>query len=176
VVRITVRPARPEDFEVLREIEQRAGERFRDVGLDAVADDEPPTLDTLAGYAADGRAWVATDDDGTPIGYTVVDAVDGCAHIEQMSVRPDHQGTGVGRTLLGRVRAWAAETNRDAVTLTTFSDVPWNRPLYEHWGFQVLADAEIGPGLSAVREAEAAHDLDPAMRVCMRLDLTDLTD
>jgi GNAT superfamily N-acetyltransferase len=152
-----------------------AGQRFREVGLGSVADDEPPSLATLAGYADDGRAWVAVDDAGTPIGYVLVDVVDGCAHVEQVSVRPDHQGGGVGRRLLDQVRAWAIETGRPALTLTTFSDVPWNRPLYEHLGFRVLSEPEIGPGLQGVRETEAAHGLDPSTRVCMRLDLTEIS-
>lgn len=166
-----VRPARPEDGEALRRIERLAGERFREVGLSAVADDEPPSLAVLAGYAADHRGWVATDAAGAPIGYVLVDVVDGCAHVEQISVRPDHQGAGVGRALLERVRAWAAETGRPALTLTTFADVPWNRPLYEHLGFRVLGDTEIGPELRALLGVEAAHGLDPTTRVCMRRDL-----
>ena len=103
------------------------------------------------------------------VGYVLVDVVDDCAHIEQVSVRPDHQGEGVGRALLDRVRQWAMSTDRSGVTLTTFGDVPWNRPLYEHLGFRVLSDVEIGPELRAVRETEARHGLDPATRVCMRL-------
>jgi hypothetical protein len=77
----------------------------------------------------------------------------------------------VGRALLGRVAAWAADAGRPAVRLTTFAEVPWNRPLYEHLGFRVLAEDEIGPELRALRATEAAHGLDPATRVCMRLDL-----
>ena len=53
---------------------------------------------------------------------------------------------------------------------TTFNDVPWNRPLYEHLGFRVLADQEIAPGLRAVMATEAAHGLDAASRVAMRKD------
>jgi GNAT superfamily N-acetyltransferase len=170
-VTVRVRAARAGDGPALREIERLAGERFREVGLDSVADDEPPSLETLAAYADSGRAWVAVDGAGTPVGYVLVDDVDGCAHVEQVSVRPEHQGSGVGRRLLDRVRAWAVETGRRAITLTTFTDVPWNRPLYEHLGFRVLTEAELGPELRAVRATEAAHGLDPATRVCMRLDL-----
>ena len=105
------------------------------------------------------------------VGHVLVDVVDDCAHIEQVSVRPDCQGFGVGRALLDRVRLWATSTDRRAITLTTFGDVPWNRPLYEHLGFRVLSEIEIGPELQAVREAETRHGLDPATRVCMRLDV-----
>lgn len=169
---LTVRPASPEDAPALREIERLAGERFRDVGLPEVADDEPPSVEQLARYARAGRSLVAVDDTDAPIGYVLVDVVDGNAHAEQVSVRPDHQGAGVGRTLIERVRAWAAEAGMPAVTLTTFADVPWNAPLYRHLGFRILAEDEIGPELRAVRDAETAHGLDPARRVCMRLTVT----
>lgn len=168
---VAIQTAHPDQAAVLQEIERLAGEQFRDIGMDEVADDEPASLDTLRGYAADGRSWVAVDDTGEVAGYTLVDVVDGCAHVDQISVLPDRQGRGIGRALVETVRAWAAQTGRRAVMLTTFDHVPWNRPLYEHLGFRVLNEAEIGPELRAVREAEAVHGLDPATRVCMRLEL-----
>jgi GNAT superfamily N-acetyltransferase len=168
---VTIRPASTDELPALRAIERLAGERFRDVGLPGVAEHEPPPLGVLARYAGDGRCWVAVDDAGGAIGYVLVDAVDGNAHVEQVSVHPDHQGAGVGRALMGRVATWAGEAGMPAVTLTTFSDVPWNAPLYRHLGFRVLRDEEIGPGLRAVRDEETAHGLDPARRVCMRMDL-----
>jgi predicted N-acetyltransferase YhbS len=168
---IEVRAGRREDGPALREIERRAGERFRSVGLDAVADDEPTSVEELAEYAALGCSWVAVGSSGEPVGYVLVTDVDGAAHIEQVSVLPDHQGAGVGRALVDRARAWATETGRSAVSLTTFAEVPWNRPLYEHLGFRVLADEELGPELRDVQRAEATRGFGPAPRVCMRLVL-----
>jgi GNAT superfamily N-acetyltransferase len=168
---IVIRPASVEDGATLREIERSAGERFRDVGLPAVADDEPASVEVLARYAMDGRSWVAVDEADDPIGYVLVDVVDGNAHVEQVSVRLEQQGAGVGGALIKRVRAWAAEMGLPAVTLTTFTDVPWNGPLYQHLGFRVLADDEIGPELRAVGDAEAAHGLDPQRRACMRCEV-----
>jgi hypothetical protein len=49
--------------------------------------------------------------------------------------------------------------------------VAWNRPLYEHLGFRVLDEQELGPELRVVRDRETADGLDPDVRVCMRLDL-----
>jgi GNAT superfamily N-acetyltransferase len=164
---IRIRPSRAGDGPALQEIERLAGVRFRDVGMPAIADAEPESIEDLAVYADAGRSWVAVDDADRPVAYVIVDEVDGAAHIEQISVRPDRQGTGIGRGLVDQVRAWAAEHSRPAVTLTTFSEVPWNRPLYEHLGFTVLAEHEIGPGLRARRAAEADLGLDPALRVCM---------
>jgi GNAT superfamily N-acetyltransferase len=168
---IAIRPPSIDELPTLRAIERLAGERFRDAGLPEVADDEPPPLDVLARYAGDGRCWVAIDDAGGPIGYVLVDSVDENAHVEQVSVHPAHQGAGVGRALIERVSAWAGESGMPAVTLTTFSDVPWNAPLYRHLGFRDLGDDDLGPGLRAVRDQETAHGLDPARRVCMRLEL-----
>jgi hypothetical protein len=113
-----------------------------------VADDEPATVEELAAYALDGRSWVAVEGD-VPVGYVLVDLVGGNAHIEQMSVDPAHQGTG----------------------LTTYAEVPWNGPLYARWGFEELSDDLVGPELRAVRAAEQSHGLDVAERICMRLAL-----
>jgi GNAT superfamily N-acetyltransferase len=163
----TIRAARSDDGDALRAIERAAGEAFRDVGMAAIADDEPMSVEQLAAYAAAGRSWVAMND-GAVAGYVVVDVVDDGAHVEQLSVHPDHQGRGIGRALLERVRAWAADQAMAAVTLTTFRDVPWNAPLYRHLGFVDLEPHEIGPELAALVDAEAAHGLDPATRTCMR--------
>jgi GNAT superfamily N-acetyltransferase len=167
----TVRAGRPSDGLALRGIERSAGERFRDVGLPDVADAEPASVEELARRAAEGRSWVAVDGDGCPVGYVLVEVVDGNAHIEQVSVDPAHQGRGVGRTLIEQVRTWAVDGDLPAITLTTFRDVPWNAPLYEHLGFRVLDEEEIGPELRAIRDDEAAQGLDPAQRFCMLRDV-----
>ena len=168
---IAIRGAAPGDAPTLREIELLAGARFRDIGMGSIADAEPASVDTLAAYARAGRSWVALDGDEHPVGYVIADVVDSNAHIEQISVRPDHQGTGVGRALIDRVREWAEATGRTAITLSTFITVPWNGPLYSHLGFVTIPEIELGPELRAVREAETRHGLDPAARICMRLAL-----
>ncbi|MEO7429249.1 MAG: GNAT family N-acetyltransferase, partial [Acidimicrobiales bacterium] len=146
-----IRPATAADGAALIEIERAAGERFRHVGMPEIADDDPGSVDELAEYANDGRSWVAVDDAGTPVGYVLVDVVDGNAHIEQVSVIPAAQASGIGRALVDHVATWAMARGAPALTLTTFRDVPWNAPLYEHLGFRVLAEPELGPELRALR-------------------------
>jgi GNAT superfamily N-acetyltransferase len=162
-----VRAGRREDGPALQAIERLAGARFVEVGLATVADDDPISVEELAEYADSARSWVAVDESDEPLGYVIVDDVDGSAHVEQMSVVPEHQNRGVGRLLLAQVHAWALATGRRAITLTTYTEVPWNRALYQHLGFRVLDDAEVGPELRAIREAEMARGLDVAPRVCM---------
>jgi GNAT superfamily N-acetyltransferase len=166
-----IRAAAATDGPVLREIEVAAGARFATVGLAEVAAHDPFSIVELEAYRTAGRSWVATGADGTVVGYAVADDLDGCAHLEQVSVRPEQQGRGIGRELVEAVVDWARACRCPAVTLTTFADVPWNAPLYEHLGFRVLSEPEIGPELAARRDEETAFGLDPARRVCMRRDL-----
>jgi len=140
--------------------------------MDRIADAPPYPVDELAEYAEAGRSWAAVDDEtGTVVGYVLADVVDGHGHVEQLSVTTAWQGRGVGRALVDRVGEWAAAQGLPALTLTTFADVPWNRPLYEHLGFVVMQPDEIGPELRVVVAHEATLGLDPAIRVCMRRPL-----
>jgi GNAT superfamily N-acetyltransferase len=166
-----IRPARMDEGPELQQIEVAAGERFRDVGLPDIAEHDPPSAGDLIRYVKAGRSWVAVDEDDHPIGYVLVTQVDGNAHVDQVSVRPDHQGEGVGRALMDRVRDWAIAAGLPAITLTTFADVPWNAPLYRHLGFRDLTEAQIGPQLRILWDEESALGLDPASRVCMRREL-----
>jgi GNAT superfamily N-acetyltransferase len=178
VLVIRIRASRPDDGPALRETEESAGEQFRAIGMESVADDEPPSEADLAAHAIGGRTWVAVDGADQPVAYVLVDVVDGNAHVAQISVAPESQGQGVGRALLDQVRMWAVEANYPAITLTTFSGTPWNRPLYEHLGFVVLSEEEIGPDLQTVRRDESDSGLDPGDRVCMRIttDVTIITE
>ncbi|RLU83690.1 GNAT family N-acetyltransferase [Streptomyces griseocarneus] len=139
--------------------------------MTAVAEDEPPSPELLAEFVEHGRAWVHADEQDVPMGYVVVELVDGCAHVEQVSVDPAYSGRRVGAGLVDHVAAWAGKQGAAALTLTTFTEVPWNGPYYERCGFRWLKDAEITPGLREIRAAETAHGLDRWPRGCMRREL-----
>ncbi len=88
VPRPTIRAPRSDELELMRDIEWAAGVLFDDIeGLAAVSAAEPATAAQLGEYARAGRAWVATIDD-RPVGYAIVDVIDGLAHLEQLSVVP----------------------------------------------------------------------------------------
>ncbi|WP_280342391.1 GNAT family N-acetyltransferase [Nocardia abscessus] len=166
-----IRPATTADLPVLQDIETAAGKPFADIGMTAVADDEPPSLTTLEEFQRAGRAWVWTDED-VPIGYLVLGVVDGNAHIEQVSVRPDYAGRRIGKRLIDRAARWAVTAGLPAMTLTTFTDVAWNGPYYQRLGFRYLSAEEETQGLVELRAAERAHGLDRWPRACMRAELT----
>ncbi|MYR38007.1 GNAT family N-acetyltransferase [Streptomyces sp. SID4944] len=170
-----IRSARRSDLRLLQDIERAAGEPFRTLGMTSVADDDPPPLDLLENYRRAGRCWVATDPlsatGDRPLAYVIADPVDGALHIEQISVDPAAARRGIGRALIDHLAGLAPGQGLTALTLTTFSDVPWNAPYYARIGFRVLAEGELTDGLRTIRGEEAQHGLDRWPRVCMRRDL-----
>ena len=166
-----IRAVEVEDLPALQDIERAAGRWFRDIGMPEIADDEPLTLDELAVYQRAGRAWAAVGETGHLAAYLIADLVDGNVHIEQVSVHPGSARRGLGRSLLEHAAGQAAAEGIRALTLTAFSDVPWNAPYYERCGFRRLDEAELTPGLRAIRRREAERGLDRWPRVCMRRDL-----
>lgn len=162
-----IRPARAADLPHLADLERAAGEQFRALGMAAVADDEPPAAATLQAYLDRGAAWVAAGPDDRPLGYLLLDDVDGVPHVEQVSVHPSAAGRGLGRALIEVAVEHARTLGADRVTLTTFADVPWNAPYYRRLGFAAVPPEEQGPELRGVRAHEAAIGLDRWPRVAM---------
>jgi GNAT superfamily N-acetyltransferase len=107
VTTCAVRAALPRDLVAMQDIERAAGILFAEVGMDEIAAADPPSLATLRGDAARRRAWIAADEDDVPVGFALVDIVEGCAHLQQISVLPAHQRQGRGRELVATVAAWA---------------------------------------------------------------------
>ena len=163
-----VRPARADDLPQLAAIERAAGETFRDLGMDLVADDAPFTRAELVPYQQDGRAWVAADAADAPVGFLLLDVVDGTGHIEQVSVHPAHGRQGLGAALIETAAAWTVDRGLQALTLTTYAEVPWNAPYYERLGFRTVDADQVPPGLRRIREQERAHGLDRWPRVTMQ--------
>lgn len=83
-----IRAARFHDLPALRELERAAGAAFRELGMHAVADDEPMSIAALAVFQQTRRAWVITDEADRPVAYLLADVVDCNAHVEQVSVHP----------------------------------------------------------------------------------------
>jgi len=165
-----IRPVTPVELTALQDIERAAGAGFREVGMSAIAEDEPFPVDVLEGYRSQGRAWVAVGDEERPVGYLIAEAVDGALHIEQVSVHPDFARRRIGEALLTHAAEHARAHHLTGLTLTTFAEVPWNAPYYERLGFRVLGEAELTPGLRKIRAHEAELGLDRWPRVCMRRD------
>lgn len=171
-IHLRIRQATRADLPALQDIERAAGAPFRALDMAAIADDEPPTIETLEGFREAGRAWVAAEADGAPLAYLIHAPVDAAEHIEQVTVHPRAAHRRIGKALIEHAADRAREAGRQALTLTTFADVPWNAPYYARIGFRVLTEAELTPGLRKIRAHEAGLGLDRWPRLAMRRELT----
>ncbi|GAB2837004.1 GNAT family N-acetyltransferase [Actinocorallia aurea] len=155
---MSVREAEARDLPELPGIEASGDALFAAVGIVFAA--APTVIEGLAGRA---RVLVV----GEPVaGFAAVTEVDGLPYLEQISVRADQVGRGLGSELL---RAVIAEAE-GGLTLLTFRDVPWNGPWYRRFGFVELPPEEFGPELREHWRAEITaglHALGP--RLAMRL-------
>ena len=109
-----IRPPRRDELEALVAIEREAGALFTTVGMPEIAYDDPGTVPELEPFRADGHAWVAVDAANRPVAYLISVVVDGCAHVEQVSVAPAHARRGLGAALIDHLAAVAATEGRPA--------------------------------------------------------------
>lgn len=167
-----IRRPRHDELEALRAIERDAGRSFISIGMPQIACDEPLSVAELETARTQGRAWVAADERDRPIAYLVNSVVDGCAHIDQVSVASAHAGGRVGAALIEHLARIALAEERPAQTLTTFRNVPWNAPYYKRLGFAVVEPADQGPELAALVSHELTAIPGDAPRVAMRRRVT----
>lgn len=152
---IQIRLARADDFAITEAIESRSDglliEYLR-------ATDWPPLARAEERAGTLGFTLLATDaDTGEPVGFVqVIECGDG-AHLEQLSVLPEHGKRGYGSRLIEAAADEARRRGHAAMTLRTFADVPWNAPFYAKHQFaesvpttdfqQALVDTEDCLGL-----------------------------
>ncbi|GAA4230870.1 hypothetical protein GCM10022254_26710 [Actinomadura meridiana] len=144
-----VRAAGPGELAGLAAIENSGDAMFAEVGI--VFPPGPTVVEDMIDKGAE--ILVAGD---PPVGFAALDEVDGAAHLEQISVRADLVGRGIGVRLLDAVRARAGARG---VSLLTFRDVPWNGPWYARHGFVELSKERWGPGIRAHWDAEIGAGL-----------------
>lgn len=141
-----IRPATPDDAPVLHDL------------ILALADYEKLRDEAEAGSEADLRAHlqpganpalgalIAEADDGTAVGFALFFPVYSTfntnwgLHLEDLFVRPEHRGRGIG---LGLMRAVAAEAVRRGCVRMEWAVLDWNTPaigFYERLGARPLDD------------------------------------
>lgn len=162
-----IRAARTSDLPLLADIEVAAARSLSGWAPEPVLLETTP-LDDLRLALAGGCLWVARDGE-TPVGFAHVKLLEPrVAHLDEIDVHPAHGHRGIGRRLVAAVCDWADRNEFDGVTLSTFRDLPWNRPFYERCGFSVVPSSEWSSALCHVVEGETKRGLDPALRIVMR--------
>jgi GNAT superfamily N-acetyltransferase len=163
-----IRLARAGELSTLLDVERFAGARFSaNPALADITEDLTPHEELHQAQRA-GRVWVATGPSGRPIGFAFATIIDGYCHLEELSVLPDFGRRGVGAALVQTVCAYAVSNNWAGVTLTTFSDVPWNAPFYERLGFEIIDTTLLTPGLARAFADEKRRGLPLHLRCVMR--------
>ncbi|RVW01705.1 GNAT family N-acetyltransferase [Rhodococcus spongiicola] len=169
---VLVRPAKAEDLGALPEVEVAAGSLFRELDMDAVADEPAPEVECFLRAHQRGDVLVAETADRV-VGFVRLNELDGALHVEQLGVVPTHGGQGIGRTLMLAAEDVARSRGYRRMILTTFRDVPFNGPFYRSMGWRTVSQARLTPGLADVRRTEAATGLDQWPRIAMEKSVTD---
>ncbi|RQR40175.1 N-acetyltransferase [Burkholderia sp. Bp9143] len=171
-VPIRIRPATREDAAAMAAVEVAAAQRFRDIGMPGIAEGEPTDAADVLARIDDGRAYVATDEAGTCVGFAFYRLLDARRlYLEELDVAPSHAGQRIGARLIERIMTRAAQDGIALVVLSTFRDAPWNAPYYARLGFHSIDDASLDDTLRAIRAHHVARGLDETCRVFMRADV-----
>ena len=169
-----IRLAEAADVPSLASIERRAVRLFEDwtteTGLTAASLENVSSFEELDEAQQRGRLWVALHS-GAIVGFAQATILDGTAHLDEIDVVPEHMRKGIGSRLIETVCRWARDAGHARITLSTYRDVPWNRPFYERRGFQVVDAQRLTPQLREMVAIEHSRGFLSERRVVMERPL-----
>ncbi|WP_020139374.1 GNAT family N-acetyltransferase [Streptomyces sp. 351MFTsu5.1] len=133
-----IRPARPADVPAVKAVTDAAYEHYIErIGLVP----QPMRRDHAANVAA-GQVYVT----GDPVaGLVVVEERADHLYLDNIAVRPDAQGQGVGGRLLRFVEAHARARGLAEVRLYTHAKMWENQEIYPKFGYEVVERRVDGP-------------------------------
>lgn len=167
---IRIRLGSTDEIHKIAPLEQAAAEAFREIGMDAIADDPPMPEAELIEAAEEQRLWVAVEY-GVLKAYLVGDFLPQSLHIDQVTVHPDASRRGLGALMIESVSADPRSKERGFITLTSFANVPWNAPYYERIGFIDIAESDWPEGVAEKVAAEQEKGLAAWPRVVMQREI-----
>ena len=163
--------ARPGHIGGLPGISLAATAIFPEEDIPAPLREEMMPLTTFVQAQKEGLLWVAVEEQSKEVvGFALLMRVFAYIHLKELSVHPHHGRRGVGTLLVKTAISWAKEQGIPAMTLTTFSHLPWNAPFYEKLGFRIIPGGELNDQ-SRELWLQEAKGLDKSKRVVMFLDL-----
>ena len=164
---LSIRKAGREDIAIMRALELDAAQRYRELPDHAFCADLPArSWAEHERVAAEGCGFVAVLE-GALVGFLLALPIDDAAHVLEVGVSLGAQGRGAGRALFEAFHGWARSAGFDRATLTTYRDVPWNRPYYLRLGYADLAPSNIGEELAELIAEERLAGLSIRPRVVM---------
>ncbi|WP_231665343.1 GNAT family N-acetyltransferase [Pseudomonas quasicaspiana] len=139
-----IRLAVPEDVQLLPAIEASAAQAFRMIDeLSWLAESPPMSIERHSQLIAQSTCWVALDAENRPQGFLSAEPHGIDLHIYELSVIQSMQGQGTGQHLIEAAKDYARSSRLSFVTLTTFTNVPWDAPFYSRMGFQTKTTTDL---------------------------------
>ena len=132
-------------------------------------DGHPFVVEEQARWArslASGDSFIAEDAAHRAIGIAVLGRLDAEPYLDQLSVRLEHVGQGVGSALLSQAITWARGRG-PGLWLNTYRHLPWNRPFYEVQGFTLVDESSWRPEMRETIKRQRACLPLPGERVVM---------
>jgi len=132
-VTLHIRLAAPTDNVRIEQIENAADRLL----IDHLTPHRWEPAPSAGSRAADpGYILVAEETEGNAvIAFVHVLERDHIAHLEQLSVLPEHGRRGHGRALVEAAKKEARRRGYHSLSLRTYAEVPWNGPFYARAGF-----------------------------------------
>jgi GNAT superfamily N-acetyltransferase len=127
---MTIRPAMFADADAVADVVNAAYRPY----IPRIGKPPGPMLDDYPRRIADGQVWVL-DDAGGVIGVLVLEETPDAFLLDNIAVRPDRHGEGLGRRLLAFAEAEAIRRGWNAITLYTNALMTDNISLYARIGY-----------------------------------------
>lgn len=163
---LEIRRADAADIDAMPMIGQRADRLFADHGFPQIAALPPTPKYDFQAFVAGNDAWLASYD-STPAGIAIAGQAAGNYWLKEIAVDPALGRRGISTALLSMVLDHARAEGRSTVFLSTFRDVPFNRPSYARHGFAEVEPESAVPGLREQFLREVPPGVDPTTRTLM---------
>jgi GNAT superfamily N-acetyltransferase len=163
---LEIRRAAADDIDTMLTIGQRADRLFADHGFPQIAALPPAPKCDFQDFVLGNDAWLASYD-ATPAGIAIAGQAAGNCWLKELAVDPALGRRGIGTALLSAVLDHARAEGRSAVFLSTFRNVPFNRPFYERRGFTEIEPESAAPALREQFLREVPPGVDPTTRTLM---------
>jgi GNAT superfamily N-acetyltransferase len=125
-----IRPAQVDEAQQVRDVVLAAYQHY----VPIIGRPPAPMLDDYASRIVAGQVWVLVREDALA-GVLVLEDGPDCFLLDNIAVRPDRQGLGLGRMLLNFAEAEAARRGWSAVTLYTNALMHKNIEIYAGRGY-----------------------------------------
>ncbi len=129
---LEVRRAQAKDEPVVSQCAEEAYEQY----VAAIGKKPAPMVANFASLIASEHLYVAVDLDGHLLGFIVFFQKDDHMFLENVAVRQDATGRGVGKRLIAFCEEIAKDANLGSVKLYTNEKMTANLSLYPHLGYQ----------------------------------------